>query len=301
MTERDIPEPFAFDEMNVTPGKAHSIEMRSLKMKWRNDAQESLSRVPFFVRGRVRRRVEEEAARCGASEVTMVHVEACRRRFLNKMEDEVKGYQVESCFGSSGCPRRAVPDDDLPRELEALLADKDLRTFLKQKVQGPLKLHHEFRVTVADCPNACSRPQIVDVGLIGAVRPEVTGLACSQCGACIEACDEEAITLPDGADRPLIDLAKCVCCGDCVKDCPSGTLRKQAEGYRLLVGGKLGRHPQLGRDMGVIFRKADAVKCVVRCVDHYLKHCGTGERFGEVLNRTGHQFLESPEEINSQP
>jgi len=75
-----------------------------------------------------------------------------------------------------------------------------------------------------------------------------------------------------------------------VKVCPTGTLGKQAEGYRLLVGGKLGRHPQLGRDLGIILEKADAVKLGERCVDHYLQHCRTGERFGEVLNRTDEKF-----------
>jgi len=268
-------------------------------MKWNDRAQEAISKVPFFVRRRVRQRVEEEAARQGASEVTLEHVEVCRKRFLNKMEDEVKGYQVESCFGSSGCPRRAVADDAMPSELEKLLVGKDLRGFLKRKVQGPLKLHHEFRVTVADCPNACSRPQIVDVGVIGAVRPGVTNEACSECRACMEACEEGAIAFPDGADRPAIDYGKCVCCGDCVKACPTGTLDKQAAGYRLLVGGKLGRHPQLGRDLGIVLPKVEALDCVERCVDHYLRNCQSGERFAEVLNRTGDAFLDSDKKKGS--
>lgn len=33
------------------------------KMKWNAEANEAISKVPFFVRKRVRRRVEEEAAR----------------------------------------------------------------------------------------------------------------------------------------------------------------------------------------------------------------------------------------------
>ena len=35
-------------------------------------------------------------------------------------------------------------------------------------------MHHEFRVSLSACPNACSRPQIVDIGLIGAVTPVLT-------------------------------------------------------------------------------------------------------------------------------
>jgi hypothetical protein len=44
----------------------------------------------------VRKRVEEETARLGKQEVTLEHVRACQKRFLARMEDEVKGYQVET-------------------------------------------------------------------------------------------------------------------------------------------------------------------------------------------------------------
>ena len=152
-------------------------------MKWRKEAEEAVSRVPFFVRKRVKRRVEEEATRCGAKEVDIEHVKTCQKRYLSRMEDEVKGYQVETCFGPSGCPNRAVIDEEFPAKLETLLAHQDLRSFLKERVKGPLKLHHEFRLSVSDCPNACSRPQIVDVGLIGACLPEITEDRCSECGA----------------------------------------------------------------------------------------------------------------------
>ena len=67
-----------------------------------------LGRSQFFVRKRVKKRVEEEAARSGSSVITLDHVKTCQKRFLNQMEDEVKGYQVEACFGRTGCPNRAV-------------------------------------------------------------------------------------------------------------------------------------------------------------------------------------------------
>ena len=61
-----------------------------------------------------------------------------------------------------------------------LLESENLKEFLKERVKGPLKLHHEFRVSVSDCPNACSRPQIVDLGLIGALRPGPGEGACTE-------------------------------------------------------------------------------------------------------------------------
>jgi hypothetical protein len=89
---------------------------------WTDEAKQAVSRVPFFVRKRVKKRVEEEAHRCGAEKVTMEHVRTCQQRFLKNMEEEVKGYQVETCFGPSGCPNRAIVHESLPAELEKTLS-----------------------------------------------------------------------------------------------------------------------------------------------------------------------------------
>ncbi|MHC1743270.1 MAG: 4Fe-4S dicluster domain-containing protein [Syntrophobacteraceae bacterium] len=263
-------------------------------MKWAQDAEEKISRVPFFVRKRVRKKVEEEAARRGASQVRLEHVLAAQQRYLSTMEDEVRGYQVERCFGESGCPNRAIPDNALSAQIEALLQSKDLKRFLKERVEGPLKMHHEFRVSISDCPNGCSRPQIVDLGLIGACLPRLSQTPCTQCGACVETCREEALRLAPEASEPTIDYARCVACGQCIKACPSGTLGQSRCGYRILVGGKLGRHPQLAKDLGRIYSPEEALRVVERCIEHYMKHNRKGERFGEILKRTGLADLEDP-------
>ncbi len=41
---------------------------------------------------------------------------------------------------------------------------------------------------------------------------------CVACGACADACPNEAITIDDIA---VIDAEKCVDCGACVDECPS--------------------------------------------------------------------------------
>ena len=174
-------------------------------MKWTGEANEAVSKVPFFIRKRVRKRVEEEAFRCGATEVRLEHVKACQKRFLTQMEDEVKGYQVETCFGPTGCPNRAVIYEDFSKKIEDPLARRDLKSFLKEKVKGPLKMHHEFRVSISDCPNACSRPQIADLGLIGARSPKVTDDPWSRCGACVQVCREGGISLQE--DKPNLDYS----------------------------------------------------------------------------------------------
>jgi anaerobic sulfite reductase subunit C len=254
-------------------------------MKWSKEAEEAVSRVPFFVRKRVKRRVEEEALRCKAIEVTPKHVFTCQQRFLSRMEEEVKGYQVETCFGPSGCPNRALISEGLAAALERLLSRRDFRSFLRQRVKGPLKMHHEFRISVSDCPNACSRPQIVDIGLIGACVPEITEETCSECGACMEACKENAISVQDG--QPYIDESKCLLCGQCARVCPTGALKEGNKCYRALVGGKLGRHPRLAEELSGIFSQDEVLKIVERCLDLYQERSVRGERLGEIFERMG--------------
>jgi anaerobic sulfite reductase subunit C len=260
-------------------------------MKWTKEADQAISRVPFFVRKRVKKRVEEEAQHSGAGEVRLQHVQACQQRFLRNMEDEVQGYRIETCFGANGCPNRILDDDGLAGELEQIVSQRDLKNFLKARVAGPLKLHHEFRITLADCPNACSRPQIVDIGIIGARRPELSGEPCSGCGACVETCREGALALTDDSGTAHLDFAKCLACGQCLAVCPTGTLQAAEKGYRILVGGKLGRHPQLGKELKSIYSKRELLDILSKCLDLHIEHNLSGERFGDVLDRTGLETL----------
>ncbi len=262
-----------------------------MKLAWSRKAEEAVARVPFFVRKRVRKRVEEEALRTRAREVRLEHVKECKRRYLHHMEEEVKGCQVETCFGPSGCPNRAIEDNDFAQELEERFQRRNWREFLKGRVTGPLKMHHEFRISLSDCPNACSRPQIADIGLIGLRQPRITSAACSRCRDCVEACREEAISLPETSEGPVLDGDKCLACGQCLEVCPTGTLGQAARGYRILLGGKLGRHPQLGRPLEGIFSKEEALDLVDRYLDFYQEHSQGGERLGALLNREGWEIL----------
>jgi dissimilatory sulfite reductase (desulfoviridin) alpha/beta subunit len=252
-------------------------------MKWTDEAQKAIGKVPFFVRKRVRTRVEKEAAEAGKSTVSLSDVNATQARYLNTMSKEVKGYQVDACFGGSGCPHRAATSDDLVEAVERLMGEADLLTFLKSRVPGKLKFHHEFRISIADCPNACSQPQIKDVGILGAASPAITDAACSACGACSDACKESAIHADQTGLVKAIDMQRCVHCGDCIAACPTETLVAATKGYRVLIGGKLGRHPRLACELPGIHDAQTVVRMIADFLDFYKTHSTRGQRFAQLL------------------
>jgi dissimilatory sulfite reductase (desulfoviridin) alpha/beta subunit len=199
------------------------------------------------------------------------------------MSEEVKGYQLETCFGADGCPNRAVESGKLLERLEKRLKKENLRQFLEKNVEGGLKHHHEFRASVADCPNACSQPQIKDLGILGAVKPILTERACSFCGDCLDACSEDAITLEGPNEAPVIDVDRCVMCGKCGETCPTGTLDFGRRGYRVQLGGKLGRRPRLAEELPGIYSEDDIIDILKKCISFYKAKSKNGKRFAEIF------------------
>ena len=251
-------------------------------MQWTPEAEEALGKVPFFVRQRARARVEQEVAQAGKSHVTLSDVRTARQRMISGMAAEVKGYQLELCFGPGGCPNPIMAATPLSERIEKVLREADLLGVLKSKGIRDLKHHHEFRVAIAECPNACSQVQIKDIGIIAAHRPQVGAEACSECNGCVTACREEAIHI-DANPRPIIDAQRCVACGQCIPACPTHTLVSGVKGWRVQLGGKLGRHPQLARELPGIYDEATVTGIVSACLELYKTRDRGGERFGTVL------------------
>ncbi|MDY6830806.1 MAG: 4Fe-4S dicluster domain-containing protein [Thermodesulfobacteriota bacterium] len=251
-------------------------------MKWTNEAEAAIKKVPFFVRKKVRARVETEAEAQGKHVITLAEVHATRERFLKNMSAEVKGYQADSCFSQGSCPNMANGTGHLAERIEALLKDEDLAGFLRRTVGENIKFHHEFRVTLAECPNACSQPQIKDIGIIGACLPEITDADCTLCGACVDACRDSAVCLDEANTRPVIDPGLCLACGACPKACPTGTITEGRKGYRILLGGKLGRHPKLARPLDGIFSEDQVIDIVSRCIAFYKANSKKGARFADI-------------------
>jgi dissimilatory sulfite reductase (desulfoviridin) alpha/beta subunit len=152
---------------------------------------------------------------------------------------------------------------------------------LVERTRGRILLHQKFRVALAGCPNACSEPQIRDFGVIGRMQPGRGEPDCDQCMECEAACRECAIVVEA---EPHIDRDRCVDCGACVRACPAGTLVAAQTGYRVLVGGKLGRHPRLA---DTLLERTDeaGVRAAARAALGIMRQ---GEaRLGEILEREG--------------
>jgi dissimilatory sulfite reductase (desulfoviridin) alpha/beta subunit len=262
-----------------------------MNMDWSNEADDAVKKVPFFVRKKVRARVEEQARKAGRTVVSLADLKTAQARFLAKMSEEIKGYQVDTCFAASGCPNRAIQSDGLLERVEKLLANADLLTFLKERVNGNLKYHHEFRITFADCPNACSQPQIKDIGILGAILPEITDIECSRCDACIETCPDDCISMETDKDVPHIDMQSCMVCGKCIAACPTGTITEKQKGYRIQLGGKLGRHPRLARELPGIYPEDKVLEIVEYCISFYKQHSIKGQRFAEIFKSSDFDAL----------
>lgn len=253
-------------------------------MQWTSEAEAAVKKIPFFVRKKVRARVEKEAQEAGKKVVSLAEVRATQQKYLRSMKSEVKGYQIDICFGPNGCPNRANPADRLLENIERLLKEEGLLGFLQQSVNGDLKFHHEFRVTLADCPNACSQPQIKDIGIIGAAVPGVTDQQCTECEACIDACKEAAIELKTEGMGPQIDYERCLACGQCMAVCPTGSLETGCRGFRVQLGGKLGRHPQLARELPGIYTEKQVLNIVKDCLTLYKQRSTGGRRFSQIFS-----------------
>jgi len=255
-------------------------------MKWSEEAEKAIKKVPFFVRKKVKKKVETFAGQNGKSFVALSDVNELKKKFLSKggMEKDIKGYEVSTCFGGAGCPNVANSCTLLAKEIENVIKKEDILSFLKQNVKEDLKFHHEFRVALSDCPNACSRPQIVDIGIIGSVLPGLSDETCTLCNACVEACRENAIELDEENTLPVIDYSKCIMCAKCINACPTTTINEKAKGFRIMLGGRLGRHPRLAMEIPGLHSHNQVISIVKKCLKFYKTNSKNGQRFSHILD-----------------
>jgi dissimilatory sulfite reductase (desulfoviridin) alpha/beta subunit len=251
-------------------------------MVWTPEAEAYLKKVPFFVRKKVKREVEKYLQERGKKRITLEELLEAKEALLSKMSEAEKGYEVSGCFGVDSCPNALTASSHLLSFLEKILEEEKLTQFLASKVGPKLKAHHKFKVCLSECPNACSQVHICDFALHGVVKISVNPKACSFCGSCVEVCEESAIELTEFG--PTINEELCVGCGHCLKVCPESALSEEFRGYKVYLGGKLGRHPRLATFLD--YYKAEDIPELLRKVLYlYKKHNQKGERLGAIIER----------------
>jgi len=189
---------------------------------------------------------------------------------------------VERCWN---CPNAVIDIDNLEKNIAKIMIDLNFDKKRKNLLKTGKPMHHQvFRISVSGCPNSCSQPQIKDLGIQGQSIPEV-GEDCTLCGECVQACPDNSIVLSEKG--PEINRENCLNCGRCVRVCPAGVLTTRAEGFRVLVGGKLGRRPRLA-ETAVVFGREEAVTETLKVAAELLTASEFAkERLGSVIEKMG--------------
>ncbi len=263
-------------------------------MTWDPEARDALMQVPAVMRGLARRKVEQRVAEAGGERVSLADFAQAEARFRAVMggrgERELAAalpapnrpgagmVVLEACrAGTGGCPNALMDTAPWRTAVEEWLKREEISERLRSRVGGDQVLfHHKLKVSLSGCPNGCSRPQIADLALTGTLSPVFVQGDCTACGACAAACPDGAITLGETA---LWEATACLGCRACSEACPEQAVRPGPVEARVLLGGKLGRHPHLAREVARAARPEEAVAVFAQALENYIEHAPPGERF----------------------
>ncbi|SKA69212.1 4Fe-4S binding domain-containing protein [Desulfobaculum bizertense DSM 18034] len=197
------------------------------------------------------------------------------------------GFFIEACRGAQSCPMQAVSAPELLENVQQVLAEAKIGERLRSMYGDAPLFHHMLKLSISYCPNGCSRPQIADIGLLGAASPVLTSSDCIQCASCHSSCREGALSIDTEGTVTNIDMERCVRCGACISACPSGAIQPGATGFRLQLGGKLGRHPRLALEVPFIFAAESIPDLLEHVISTIYSSLRPGERFADCVDRLG--------------
>jgi dissimilatory sulfite reductase (desulfoviridin) alpha/beta subunit len=186
---------------------------------------------------------------------------------------------IIACPGTDRCKFANIDTISLAQKIDARLFGKEM----------PVKI----RIAVSGCPNACTSPMLNEIGIIGRVRPVRTPGLCTGCGTCVQYCKENAIQIKNGVS--VLDPKKCVQCGVCIRSCPFNTIQADHSHYLLLVGGRRGRHPHLGRDLIMLEKEDQVVSVVEKIVTWVYRRAWSGRLLSDQMDNL--QFEQFKQEI----
>jgi anaerobic sulfite reductase subunit C len=205
-------------------------------------------------------------------------------------------YTIEICRGEDvECPFLIAGIKGLRQKMKERLRETGFSKKLISRIDGKILPHQRLKIAIASCPNCCSMPQIRDFGVH--VRATVSvdeNFECNGCGNCLRACKEGAIRITGMSDEPsengkkvvTINYDRCVHCGLCAEVCPTGTIKMDKKCFRVMIGGKLGRHPRFADDLTGFADESEVLRALDVCVDALLNE-KKEKRFGELVRKIG--------------
>lgn len=167
---------------------------------------------------------------------------------------------ITACPGSEQCRLANVETGNLLRELDEAHFGKDMRV--------------RVRIAISACPNGCTSERLSEIGITGLREPIRNDGLCTGCGTCANTCRERAIYMSNGL--MVLDSDRCLQCGMCIDSCPFHIIRGSVPRYLITVGGRRGRHPQLGRDLVTVDSEEEAIQVVDRVVDWIFRYAYSG-------------------------
>lgn len=189
---------------------------------------------------------------------------------------------ITACPGIERCVFANIDSLSLAREIDRRLFGKEM----------PVKI----RIAISACPNACTSPMLNEIGIIGRIQPIRTPGVCTGCGTCVEYCKEKAISIKKGVS--VLNPSKCVQCGTCVRSCPFDLLKSSGEHYLIVVGGRRGRHPRIGKKLIIVNSQEAVVDVVEKVVQWVYRRAWSGRLLSEQLDDL--QFGKFKDDIEEQ-
>lgn len=195
------------------------------------------------------------------------------------MDKRQRSYNLEHC--RKHCSKAAQDWTEFYQELEEALNELNLLETLEERFQ-PFHFHHIPKIALAGCPNGCSQPQIKDLGVTGFITPQHSENFCSGCQACVSVCLEQALTWKDDI---FLQSDLCLSCGECIRVCPTGKITSKESGWKLSIGGRLGRHPQIAKWVGHAETGEEVKNWILGILQDYKEEGLKEERLTRYLDR----------------
>lgn len=151
-----------------------------------------------------------------------------------------------------------------------------------------VNLPHKFKIAVGGCPNNCVKPNLNDLGIVGARVLHFDTEQCRGCAKCqLEAaCPIHAAKLSGG--KLVIDQQACNNCGRCVGKCPFHCNDQGDYGWKVYIGGRWGKKVAHGQPLDKIITDKDELMAVVEKAILLFRDQGkSGERFADTVARIG--------------